>query len=181
MSVFSNPITRAGDEANAYTRAVLAMLGDRDPFAVLAETPETVAKHVAAMRDEALRRPEAPGKWSAAAVVQHLADSELVWGWRLRLVLAEDRPPIRGYDQDRWAARLRYHEADAAAAREVFTVLRKAHLRLLRALEPADRARVGIHSERGEESVEHMIRMYAGHDLVHLRQIERIGRTVGVA
>lgn len=174
MSVFTNPIGRAGQEAGDYVRAILGLLGERDPLAVLGDTPGLVRAAVAAMSAEALRRPEAPGKWSVAAVVQHLADSEIVWGWRLRSVLAEDRPAIRGYDQDRWSERLDYLGADAAASLGVLTVLRESHLRLLRAAGPAERARVGVHSERGEESVEHMIRLYAGHDLVHLRQIERI-------
>ena len=55
-----------------------------------------------------LRRPEAPGKWSATEVVQHLADSELVLGFRMRMILTEDRPALQGYDQDRWAGTLRY-------------------------------------------------------------------------
>ena len=42
----------------------------------------------------------------------------------------------------------------------------------------ADVRRVGVHSERGEESVAHMIKMYAGHDLLHLAQLARIRRAV---
>ena len=32
----------------------------------------------------------------------------------------------------------------------------------------------GIHAERGEESVERIVEMMAGHDINHLRQIEAI-------
>jgi hypothetical protein len=53
-----------------------------------------------------LRRPEAPGEWSVAEVLQHLADSDLITGYRIRLMLAQDNPPIPGYDQDAWARRL---------------------------------------------------------------------------
>ena len=73
-----------------------------------------------AVRRVQLRQPERAGKWSIAQVLQHLADSDLVWGWRARLILAQDRPTITGYDQDLWAERLRYDEAEPAdIARDV--------------------------------------------------------------
>jgi hypothetical protein len=89
-------------------------------------------------------------------------------------VLAQDRPPLTGFDQDLWAERLRYHEVDVRDALEQFSVLRRANLRLWEGLRPADMTRIGLHSERGEESVEHLRRLYAAHDLLHLRQLERI-------
>jgi hypothetical protein len=128
-----------------------------------------------------VRIPEAPGKWSVNEVLQHLADSELVFGWRIRLLLAHDRPTITGYDQDRWAERLGYAEGDPRDAIERFGVLRRANLRLLERASPADLQRVGVHAERGEESLAHIIRLYAGHDLLHLRQIERIRGAIAQA
>jgi hypothetical protein len=110
--------------------------------------------------------------------VRHLADGDLVWGWRMRLVLAQDRPTITGYDQDLWADRLHYGEADVSLALDDFRVLRRSNLHLLSAATAADMQRVGIHSERGEESVAHMIKMYAGHDLLHLAQLKRIRAVV---
>ncbi len=111
-------------------------------------------------------------------VLQHLADSELVCGYRLRMVLVHERPDITGYDQDLWAARLHYEDADPRQGIRDFTVLREANLRLLTRAFARELARVGLHAERGEESVSHMIRLYAGHDLLHLKQIERIRRAV---
>jgi hypothetical protein len=90
------------------------------------------------------------------------------------MVLAHDRPPLTGYDQDLWASRLGYSEVDVHDAFEQFAALRRGNMRLWRKLTPADLARVGIHGERGEESLEHIRRLYAGHDLLHLRQLERI-------
>ena len=120
--------------------------------------------------------PESAGKWSMRQVLQHLADSELVWGYRLRMVLAHDRPQITGYDQDLWAERLGYDEVDPDHALNEFAMLRQSNLRLLSRASADDMNRVGVHAERGEESVAHMIRLYAGHDLLHLRQLERIRR-----
>lgn len=174
MSDLANPISDSAQQAAAYTTAILAALGTRDPMQVLRETPAALRLTIAGRTAEQLGRPEAPGKWSVRQVVQHLADSELVGGFRYRMVLAHDRPMIQGYDQDRWAERLRYDEADLDTAIADFTTMRQGNIRLLLRATPADRERVMVHAERGEESLAHMIRMYAGHDLVHLRQMARI-------
>ena len=92
----------------------------------------------------------------------------------MRLILAQDRPTITGYDQDQWADNLHYDEAEPAESLETFGVLRRANLRLIERASPQDLRRVGVHSERGEESVEQLRRLYAGHDLMHLQQIARI-------
>jgi len=181
MSIFSNRYSDARKEAGEYTRAVLGLLGDRDPIAVLEETPARLTRLVVRLTVEELARPEQPGKWSMRHVLRHLADSEMVWGYRLRRVIAEDRPPIQGYDQDQWADRLHYELADAAESLDEFRAVRRGNLALLRALRPPDRKRVGVHTERGEESIEHMMRMYGGHDVLHLNQLERIRTTLGIA
>ena len=174
MSVFSNRAQDPPDERAAYAGAILALLGERDPFAVLRETPAGLASAIAGLSPPQVRTPEAPGKWSIGQVLQHLADSDLVWGWRVRLILSHDRPQITGYDQDLWAERLHYADADPGQALELFGVLRAANLRLLERATPQDLARVGVHTERGEESIGYLCRLYAGHDLLHLNQIARI-------
>jgi hypothetical protein len=178
MSEFSGAAAVAVAEARSYTAAILSVLGDRDPFEVLRATPASVRAAAMGVPPAALGIPELPGKWSMRQVVQHLADAELVGGFRFRMILAHDRPVLQGYDQDRWADRLRYAESDVDGALEQFGALRSANLRLLAGTTPAERSRVGVHAERGEESIAHLLRMYAGHDLVHLRQLARIQRAV---
>ena len=178
MSVFTNPATGAADQAAAYTAAILGLLGDRDPMDVLRETPSALSQAIEGLSAEQLRQPEAPGKWSINQILQHLADTELVGGWRMRLITAQDRPPLTGYDQDLWAERLHYSEGDPSEAVEMFRVIRRANLRLLSRATREDLERVGVHSERGEESIGLIRRMYAGHDLLHLRQIARVRATL---
>ena len=178
MSIFTNPASRSAQEAKEYTTAILDLLGTAEPEEVLSGTTMSLRQSVHGLSTHQLGEPEAPGKWAIRDVLQHLADSELVWGYRLRMVLAHDRPAITGYDQDLWAKQLRYDDADVEEAIQDFAQLRQSNLRLLRRMPPAAFKRVGVHSERGEESVEHMMRLYAGHDLLHLRQIERIRQTV---
>jgi hypothetical protein len=174
---FANPAGNAAAAAPGYVRALLALLGEREPVAVMAELVAALERRLRGVPEAALRRPEAPGKWSVVEVLQHLADVELVYGFRGRLVLSEDRPTIVGFDQDRWASLFRYREASAERALEQLRVLRSANLAVWRSLGPEERARVGLHTERGEESMELMLKLMAAHDLVHRRQIDRVLET----
>lgn len=166
--------THVSEEARRYTQMLLEMVGDRDPLVVMAETPPALRQLVAGLPAHVLARPEAPGKWSIAHVMHHLADSELVGAYRFRMVLAHDTPSIQGYDQNLWVERLHEPPGEVAEALDSFGFLRRANLRLLSGLTAADRRRAGMHAERGEESLDHMLRLYAAHDLVHLRQLARI-------
>ncbi len=178
MSVFSNRSIDPPQERAKYAAAVLGLVGGREPLNVLRETPAAARQGRRGADPAQLRRPEAPGKWSIAQVLQHLADSDLVWGWRMRLILAQDRPTLTGYDQDLWADRLHYADADPAQALETLRVLRRGNLALIERATPEDLKRVGVHSERGDESAGYLIGLYAGHDLLHLRQLDRIRERV---
>lgn len=174
MSVFTNPSSSSKEQGKAYTAAILGLLGERKPLDVLKRTEKALAKAIDGVPKRRLATREAPTKWSINHVLRHLADSEVVLGWRMRMILAHDRPAITGYDQDLWADRLKYGDADAAESVREFGALRAGNLRLLKGASPEDLKRVGVHAERGEESVEHLMKLYAGHDLLHLGQIERI-------
>jgi hypothetical protein len=178
MSIFTNPASATPTETAAYVDGLLGLLGDQDPVQVLRQMPASLERFLETVPPQIVTIPEAPGKWAIREVVQHLADSELVGGFRLRMVMAHDRPALTGYDQDLWANRLRYSEVDIRDAMEQFTALRRSNLRIWQNLGPADLVRVGLHSERGEESVGHLRKLYAGHDLLHLRQLERIRKAV---
>jgi hypothetical protein len=172
---FSNPAgAAAAASASAYTRALLDVLGTRDPLGVLGELLPWLIERTRTLDPQTLRRSEAPGKWSVIEVIQHLADSDLVFGFRLRMILTEDNPPIQGYDQDAWARRLGYREARLDGALDQLRSLRAANAYVLGRLAPAELERVGLHSERGPESAGYLLRLMAGHDLVHRRQIDRI-------
>ena len=181
MSVFTNASSGSVEQARTYTAAILELLGTQDPIDVLERTADATRSAIAGVPDAQLSQPESPGKWSLRHVVQHLADSELVWGYRLRLVLAQERPSLTGYDQDLWSERLHYDRLPVDEALDRFAVLRRSNLRLLANAAPDDLQRVGVHSERGDESVAHMLRMYAGHDLLHLRQLARIRKALTLA
>jgi hypothetical protein len=174
MSVFTNPASAAGEHASQYVAAVLDLLGTRDPIEVMRGMPAFLERLLGGTPLPQLTEPEAPGKWSIRDVLRHLADSEIVWACRLRLVVAQNRPPLVGYDQDLWAERLEYGRSDARDAFDDFRILRRSNLRIIEQLSAEDLKRVGVHAERGEQRLEEMIRLQAGHDLLHILQLERI-------
>jgi hypothetical protein len=162
-----DPVTQGA----AYQRSLLSLLGDDDPAEVQEGTTGRLHK---ALKDagSALRERPEPKEWSVLELLGHIADAELVMSVRYRWVLSHERPPIAGYDQDRWVERLRHNNDEPAELLEIFTPLRAANLQLWRRSSAADRARVGLHSERGEESYDLMFRMIAGHDRFHLNQMQ---------
>lgn len=166
------------DTPGEYAQSLLNRLGPADPMAVMAESPAAVRAMFNGMIDDAIRKPEKPGKWSMIDVAHHLADGELVMGFRIRMALAQDQPPITAYDQDLWAEKLRYREARIDDVLQQFDTLRDATLRLARTLDSAQLARYGVHEERGGESVGYMLRLLAGHDLVHRDQLARVAKAV---
>jgi hypothetical protein len=178
-SPFSNPAGQARESAARYIAALLDLLGDRDPMIVQRELVPEVRRLTAGLSEDELRRPEAPGKWSALQVVEHLADQETVNAFRLRAIVAEERPGLRGYDQDRWAAALRYGDAPIDAVLGELGAFRARNLRLYAALGEEELDRVGLHEERGEESARRLRALTAAHDLLHRRQLARLRATIG--
>lgn len=168
----SDPIETpdATDQPVAYRDALLALVGERDPLAIMAETPARLASLLAGRPAAELQRPPATGEWPAATILGHLVDVEIVSGFRWRLALTEDRPSYPGYDEKRWSELPRPAAGRLLAA---FEVLREYNLTLLREVPRSDWQRAAVHEEQGPETIEMMVRKTAGHDLAHLDQLKR--------
>ena len=149
-------------------------LGDKDPILVMATTPDRLRKAVKGLTEKQLEKQPLPGKWSIKEIVAHLADSEVILGSRYRLVAAHDRPVLVGYDQDAFVLMLGVANTTTADLLDDFALARAVNLGLLDRLPTESLVRVGLHSERGEESILQMLEMYAGHDLHNLRQVETL-------
>jgi uncharacterized damage-inducible protein DinB len=161
-----------------YVRDTLELLGDQDPVGILRETPEWLHAHLARLSPEQWRHPEGPEKWSLVEVASHLADSEIAYGWRARQILTENNPPLQGFDQGVWLNRFDYAHAEPAMALDTFLTIRRWNLRVWDGTTGADLGRTGVHSVRGPETLDRLMRLNAGHDLRHRRQIIRILRVV---
>jgi hypothetical protein len=170
---FPNPRSRShGEKPMSTQNPYDAFLDGRPVEAILASTPSALAQALAAIGGDNLSTSPAPGKWSAAEILCHLADCELVFGFRLRQTLAEDSPTIQPFDQDKWATV--YRGIEAGHALEVFSALRGWNLRLLETALPAAAGRPTTHPERGAMTFMTIVETMAGHDLNHLAQLQRI-------
>jgi hypothetical protein len=165
----ADPVT----EFELYRQELLAALGDDDPVEVLRGTLVELEQATAGVSAATLGRQPAPGEWSPREVLSHLADSDLVTGMRVRMIVTEDRPALLGYDQEKWTSRFGSLDGDAAETLARWQALRRANLRIYASLSPEEWRRVGVHAERGEESVRLTVQLQAGHDRVHLAQLRR--------
>jgi hypothetical protein len=157
-----------------YTQRIVRHTEGQEPLKIQAATPRKLQRLLGRATTSKLRKRPAPGKWSIAEIVVHLADAEIAGAWRMRLILGAPGSPVAAFDQDSWVTALHYDKRDARKALEQFRVLRETNLALLKSLTREQWKHYGLHSERGEETIEHIVRMFAGHDLNHIAQIERI-------
>jgi hypothetical protein len=163
-----------GETAQQYINRILGNVHDADPWEILGTTPSRLRRLTDGRSEQDLSRQPEPGRWSAREILAHLADAELVTSWRLRSILASNGTALQPYDQNEFARVFKYDGAPAAASLDLFEANRRGNLRLLRTVDPALYENFGIHGERGRESIAHLIRLNAGHDLNHLGQIERL-------
>lgn len=157
-----------------YRKRMLSHLEGRDPLKLQAAAPAKLAKLLKGVSPAKARKRPAPEKWSIAEIVAHIADAELVGGYRIRAILGQPGTPIIGFDQDTWVTALHYDKRDLRKSFEQYRSLRETNLALLKSLSPEQWKHHGLHNERGEESVEMIVLMFAGHDINHFGQIERI-------
>jgi hypothetical protein len=135
---------------------------------------DEVARQLKDFPFDALTACPLPGKWSAAEIVHHLADSEMRSALRLRQLLAEEQPVLQGYDEAAYAERLRYNERAIAPALEAFRAARATTAQLLAALSEDDWHRAGTHTETGRYTTEDWLKIYAAHAHNHAAQIRRL-------
>ncbi len=162
------------ETAEQYRQRMFSHINGKDPLKMQAAAPARLAKLLKGVTPAKARKRPAPGKWSIAEIVAHIADTELVVGYRIRAILGEPGTQIIGFDQDVWVTALHYDKRDLKKSYEQYRTLREANVALLKSLAPEQRKHHGMHSERGPESVETIVKMMAGHDINHFQQIERI-------
>jgi uncharacterized damage-inducible protein DinB len=145
-------------------------LDGQAPLDVIAKTPATLQALVMKASAPQLTKPSAPGKWSVREILCHLADCELVFGFRLRQTVAEDNPTIQPFDQDHWATN--YSRMDASQALSVFSAFRDWNIAFIRASGPEAMQRKTTHPERGAMTFQTIVETMGGHDINHLKQVE---------
>jgi hypothetical protein len=157
-----------------YTQRILANAQGQDPIKVQSTTNKKLARLIKGVPTAKLRKRPALEKWSVAEILAHLADAEIVIGWRMRSILGAPGTPVQAFDQNAWVNSGHYEKRDPRKSLEQHRVLREANLALLKSLSAEQWKHYGQHAERGQESIEHIVVMIAGHDVNHIHQIERI-------
>jgi DinB superfamily len=162
------------ETAQEYTARLLSYGEGKDPLRLQQAAPAKLASLLRGRNRKQLMRRPATDRWSVAEILAHLADAELAISWRLRQVLTNNAISIQAYDQDLWAKTFDYGRRDPRQSLANFRTLREANVALLKSVPRKLWENYGVHQERGNESVNHIVRMVAGHDLNHLQQVEKI-------
>lgn len=149
-----------------------AFVGDQDPRKLVREFPGKLNAVLSKLGTAGMSRRLAPGKWTVAEILCHLADCEIAFSFRWRQTLAEDNYTVQPFDQDHWARH--YAAMPGEQALKAFLALRQWDCILLDRLSPSDWERPVTHPERGEMTFRTLVETMAGHDLNHLQQLEKI-------
>jgi hypothetical protein len=162
------------ETAQQYIERILGYVEGQDALKVQRTTAPKLKKLVQGLSPRQLQWKSDPSKWSITEILAHLSDAEIVGSWRMRSALGASGITIQSFDQDVWASLFQYGKRNPRLSLEVFRILRENNLVLLKGLPRESWDNYGMHLERGKETIAHIARMFAGHDLNHLSQIERI-------
>lgn len=166
-------------EEKALARPYVHLLEDRDPVEVLRSTPARLNKVLGSLSTEAIERKPSEHKWSVREILCHLADCEIAWAWRLRLIYGDDNPTLQPFDQDRWAPAYDGGGSTTDAARATWNSVRRWNLALIDGLSDEQKQRPAIHPELGPITLWSVVEIAAGHDLHHINSLERVATHMG--
>jgi hypothetical protein len=139
------------------------------------KSPKEIASAVSGLSDKILRYKPSPEKWCVLEILGHLADVEIIYGYRLRQMLADNKPVFAPLDQDAWARNLGYLEAPAPELVAFYGLARHHNLRVLRRVTAGDYAKCAFHPEMQRDvTVAELVEMMGGHGAGHLAQIEKL-------
>jgi len=168
---------RIAPEIRAYMQKIDAYRGRREPIRSMRGHAARLERAVRGLSPARLSRRPARGKWSIAEILGHLVDTEVVYGYRLRKMIATSGRPMEPYDQDVWTDTFRGRRSSVPAMLRQIRLLREVNLDLVTRIPRVWWSRYGMHGERGKETVRRQLELLAGHDWNHLDQIMAIRKS----
>lgn len=129
---------------------------------------------------EQLRSFPVPGTWSIQQIVAHLADSDLIAAYRMKRIIAEDRPKLDLWDENAFVPRLDYQSWPANEACELFRLNRVVLAHVLRGLPDEAYDRVALHPEMGPMTLGQFLRIYVNHLDHHMTFLKKKREMLGV-
>ncbi len=136
--------------------------------------PEILEASVRGLNDAQLDTPYREGGWTVRQVVHHIADSHMNAFVRTKLILTEDHPTVKPYDQDRWAALVDSAKLPIASSLMLVRSLHERWVALLESLPEHSWARSAHHPESGELTLERVLTIYSGHGEKHVGTIRAL-------
>ncbi len=161
-------------EETGKVRPYVHLVEGRDPAEVMLSTPAALRAVIERLGPAAVDTKPAPGKWSVRELLCHIADCEVAWAWRLRLIYGADNPQVQPFEQDPWARAYDGVQYTADAALASFTALRTWNLALIETFSEADKSRPAHHPEIGDITLWTVVKIAAGHDLHHLHALDKL-------
>jgi hypothetical protein len=139
------------------------------------KSPKEIAAAVSGLSERILRYKPSLENWCVLEILGHLADVEIIYGYRLRQMLADAKPVIAPLDQNAWARNLNYLDSPPSELVAFYGLGRHHNLRLLRSLKAVDLSKSAFHPEMQREmTVADLVERMAGHGASHLQQIEKL-------
>jgi hypothetical protein len=151
----------------------------KEKITAIKELPTLLAKALRGLRPEQMEIPYRAGGWTVRQVVHHLADSHMNAFIRMKLLLTEEHPMLKPYDQDAWAKTADVSTADPRLSMEILRALHERWGVLLDTIPDEAWERTGQHPERGEISLARVLAIYAEHGRKHVEQITGLRKARG--
>ena len=139
------------------------------------KSPKEIAAAVSGLSERVLGYKPSPEKWCVLEILGHLADVEIIYGYRLRQMLADTKPVIATLDQNAWTRNLNYLDSPPSELVAFYVLGRHHNIRLLRSLNASDLLKSAFHPEMQQEmTVADLVERMSGHGAAHLQQIEKL-------
>jgi hypothetical protein len=135
--------------------------------------PKKLRKRVDGLSAAQMKTHYLPDEWTIAQNVHHLADSHMNSFIRLKLILTENNPALKPYDQVLWAEQPDGDNIHIETSLQLLDGLHARWATLFESLSHEQRRRTGIHPETGVITPDDLLRAYANHCDAHIDQITR--------
>jgi hypothetical protein len=133
--------------------------------------PNALRAAVHGLSDKQLDTPVGEGKWTIRQITHHIADANMNACTRMKLIVTEEKPILKPYNQDQWAI---LSDCTTGPVESTLTLIKGLHERwvlFLRSLPETSWTREGIHLENGKVALFDVLKLYSRHGDSHIQHI----------
>jgi hypothetical protein len=133
--------------------------------------PGKLEAAVQGLNDAQLDTPTGEGKWTSRQIAHHIADANINAYTRMKLIVTEEKPILKPYNQDQWAFLADCKNGRLESTLFLIKGLHERWLIFLNSLTETSWSREGIHLENGKVTLDDVLRIYSNHGETHVQQI----------